>query len=489
MNVGSPEERMMRRTLIAVLLYFLIGNLEATALGFKPPINYGVGTFPDSIAAGDFNRDGKLDLVVANYSSTAVSVLLGNGNGTFQPKVDYAVDYGASSVGVGDFNHDGKLDLVVTTQGDAFGGTLGVLMGNGDGTFQPYIDYPTAYGPYSVAVADFNGDGNADLATANYALGGYTVSVLMGNGDGSFQPHVDYGTGGGRSIVASDFNADGKLDVASADTFGNTVSIYLGNGDGTFQPPVTYPSGNEPDTVAVGDFNGDGKPDLATANEGSTFSILLGNGDGTFQPRIEYPTLYGQSLAVGDFNGDHKDDLAIAHFQYPFTVGVLLGNGDGTFQPELQFATGPYPNALALADLNADGADDVMTANGYFFSRPLHPATAPVRPNDGDTISVLLNTGGTFLKTTSSANPSTLGQPVTFTTTVKASLKGAGSPTGKVIFMDGAITLGSGTLVNGQASFTTSRLSVGIHKIRAGYSGDGTFNPHRAKAIVQVVAH
>src|SRR5205807_1584886 len=112
---------MMRHTLIALLLYFLIGSPAATALGFKPPIDYGVGDFPDSIASGDFNRDGKLDLVVANYSSVVLSVLLGNGNGTFQPKVDYAVDFGASSVAVGDFNHDGKLDLVVTTFSDAFG--------------------------------------------------------------------------------------------------------------------------------------------------------------------------------------------------------------------------------------------------------------------------------------------------------------------------------------------------------------------------------
>ncbi len=478
MKACFPEERIMRHALIAVLLYFLIGTMAATAVGFKPPVDYGVGTYPDSIAAGDFNRDGKLDLVVANYSSTAVSVLLGNGNGTFQPKVDFAVDYGAGSVAVGDFNHDGKLDLVVTTQSGAFGSALGVLMGNGDGSFQPYVDYPTAYGPYSVAVADFNGDGNADLATANYAVPGLSVSVLLGNGDGSFQPHVDYGTGGSRSIVTSDFNADGKPDLASADTFGNTVSIYLGNGDGTFQSPVAYASGSKPDTVAVGDFNRDGKPDLATANEVSTFSILLGNGDGTFQPPVEYPTLYGQSLAVGDFNGDHKDDLAIAHFQYPFTAGVLLGNGEGTFQTELEYMAGAYPNAVALADLNADGADDLMTANGYFFARP----------KDGDTISVLLNTGGTFLKTTSSANPSTLGQPVTFTTKVKASLGGVGSPTGKVVFMDGALTLGSGTLTSGQASFTTSRLNVGLHKIRARYSGDGTFNPHRAKTIVQKVA-
>ena len=467
----------MLRHSLAVLLFLVIGTLAATAVGFKTPVNYGVGTFPDSIVAGDFNRDGKLDLAVANYSDIKVSVLLGNGDGTFQARMDYAVDYGGSSVAVGDFNHDGKLDLVVTTSSDAYGSAVGVLLGNGDGTFQPYLDYPTAYGPYSVAVADFNGDGNADLATANYASGGFSVSVLMGNGDGTFQPHMDYGLGGSRSIVASDFNGDGKPDLVAADTFSSTVSVYLGNGDGTFQPPVAYGAASQPDTVAVGDFNRDGRPDLATANEGATFSVLLGNGDGSFQAPVTYPTVYGQSLAVADFNGDMRDDLAIAHFQYPWTVGVLLGNGDGTFQGELQYATGAYPNAVAVVDLNTDGAVDLMTADGYFFAQA----------NDGDVISILLNTGGTSIKTTSSANPSRLRQPVTFTATVRASLRGAGSPTGKVTFTDGAITLGSGTLVNGQASITTSRLNVGIHKIRAKYSGDGTFNPHAAAAIAQRV--
>ena len=463
----------------AVLLYLLIGTLMATAVGFKPPVNYGVGTYPDSIAAGDFNRDGKLDLVVANYSDITVTVLLGNGDGTFQPRMDYPVDYGSSSVAVGDFNHDGKLDLVVTTSSDAFGSAVAVLLGNGDGTFQPYLDYPTAYGPYSVAVADFNQDGNVDLATANYASGGFSVSVLMGNGDGSFQPHMDYGAGGSRSIVASDFNGDGKPDLAATDTFGGTVSVYLGNGDGTFQIPVAYTAGSQPDTVAAGDFNRDGKPDLVTANEVATFSVLLGNGDGSFQAPLTYPTVYGQSLAVADFNGDMRDDLAIAHFQFPWTVGVLLGNGDATFQSEVQFTTGAYPNAVAVVDLNTDGANDLMTANGYFFAQP----------NDGNAISILLNTGGTHLKTTSSSNPSKFGQPVTFTTNVKATLKGVGSPTGKVIFADGMTILGTATLVNGQASLTTSGLSVGIHKIRAKYSGDSTFNPHPAATIVQKVMH
>jgi hypothetical protein len=210
---------------------------------------------------------------------------------------------------------------------------------------------------------------------------------------------------------------------------------------------------------------------LVTANNyDNTVSVLLGNGDGTFQAHVDYGAGDGpSSVAVRDFNGDGKPDLVAANFRGN-SVSVLLGNGDGSFQGHMDYGAGNGPVSVAVGDLNRDGAADLTVANFY-----------------GDNVSVMVNTGGTFVATTSSANPSKPGQAVTFTTTVVASLQGVGAPTGTVTFKDGSITLGTASLVSGQASFTTSGLKVGIHKIRARYSGDSTFNPHEAQPIRQKV--
>jgi hypothetical protein len=209
-----------------------------------------------------------------------VSILLGNGDGTFQPAVNYAVVNEPVSVAVGDFNGDGKRDLAVANYG-GFRGRISILLGNGDGTFQPAVDYAVD-SPTFVAVADFNGDGKRDLAVTNYDL--YTVSILLGDGHGTFQLAGSYAVGiHPRSVAVGDFNGDGKRDLAVANwDYSLTLSILLGNGDGTFQPAVDYAVGSLPSSVAVGDFDGDRKPDLAVAN-GSVVTILLGNGDGTFQ--------------------------------------------------------------------------------------------------------------------------------------------------------------------------------------------------------------
>jgi hypothetical protein len=423
------------------------------------------------VAVGDFRGHGMLDLATANYASDTASVLLGNGDGTFQPHLDYGTGRVPDSVAVGDFNGDGKLDLVVT---NAFSNTVGIMPGNGDGTFQPEVDYRTDNAPVGVAVADFNGDGKLDLVTSNLGFGTTsTVSVFLGNGDGTFQAHADYVTGRSPySVAGGDFNGDGKPDLVTANgvTPNSTVSVLRGNGDGTFQAHADYVTGEDPVWVAVGDFNRDGKPDLVTANNISdTVSVLLGNGDGTFQPHVDYGAGLGpRAVAVSDFNGDGKLDLATANYTSN-TVGVLLGNGDGIFQAHVDYRTHIWPTSVAVGDFNRDGAPDLVTTNG------------------NSTASVLLNTGGTFVATASSANPSKLGQPVTFTTTVTASLQGVGTPTGTVTFKDGTLTLGTASLVSGQASLTTSRLNVGDRKIRAQYSGDSTFNPHRAIAIIQKV--
>jgi len=322
------------------------------------------GIFPSPVTVGDFNRDGKLDLAVGNMTSSNVSVLLGNGDGTFRSAVDYSTDIGPSSVAVGDFNGDGKLDLVTANSGATAGASpnsVSVLLGNGDGTFQAAVNYGTGSGPMTVAVGDFNGDGKLDLVTANSSSN--NVSVLLGNGDGTFQAAVNYGSVPEPFAIATgDFNHDGKLDLAVTSDIGGSVSVLLGKGDGTFQAPVNYSVGLTATSLAAGDFNGDGKLDLAVATDSSNnVSVLLGNGDGTFQPAVNYGVgVSPRALALGDFNGDGKIDLVTAN-TYSNNVSVLFGNGDGTFQASVDYPSGsfPQPQSLAVGDFNGDGRLDL----------------------------------------------------------------------------------------------------------------------------------
>ncbi len=343
--------------------------------------------------AGDFNGDGHLDLAVADTGSETVSVLLGNGDGTFQPPAYYAVGTDPDAIVAGDFNGDGRLDLAVENSGsniNFFPGTVSVLLGNGDGTFQSQVTDAVGSRPVSIVAGDFNGDGRLDLAVAN--IGSDMVSVLLGNGDGTFQPQVTYAVGSGPdSIVAGDFNGDGRLDLAVANWNDGTVSVLLGNGDGTFQPQVTYAVGSGPDAIVAGDFTGDGHLDLAVANYfDDTVSVLLGNGDGTFQPQVTYAVGWDPgAIVAGDFSGDGHLDLAVAN-ELSGTVSVLLGNGDGTFQPQVTYAVGSGPDAIVAGDFNGDGHLDLAVANGLYDSDG-NPITG------SDTVSVLLGNGdGTF---------------------------------------------------------------------------------------------
>jgi len=331
-------------------------------LAFGAPTAFGAGSGPTGVATGDFNGDGRLDLAVANLRSNNVSVLLGNGDGTFQAAVNYGAGSRPISVAVGDFNGDGKLDLAVSNNGSD---NVSILLGNGDGTFQTPMDYGAGSLPDSVAVGDFNGDGKLDLAVSND--GSDNVSILLGKGDGTFQAHVDYATGQYPSSVAvGDFNGDGKLDLAVANFGTNNASILLGKGDGSFQTAVDYGAGSNPYSVAVADFNGDGKLDLAVANVGASpanVSVLLGKGDGTFQAHVDYTTgQYPSSVAVGDFNGDGKLDLAVAN-DADSDVSILLGNGDGTFQTSVNYGAGSNPYGVAVGDFNGDGRLDLATAD------------------------------------------------------------------------------------------------------------------------------
>jgi hypothetical protein len=291
----------------------LLGNGDGT---FQPARIYATGSRPLSVQAADLNGDGRPDLVVANFLGNSVSVLLGNGDGTFQPARTLATGANPSSVVVGDFNGDGKADLATA---NTWGEGVSVLLGNGDGTFQPARFVPTGSLPTSLAVADFDRDGKLDLVVGYSVYDG--VSVLPGNGDGTFGPGRFFFTGSGDApvVAVADVNRDGKPDVVVGTQFGvpGTASLLLGVGDGSFQPfrLVDLGSGSAENAAAVGDFNGDGNPDLAV-----TGGVALGNGDGTFQPAQSLGG-GGVGLAVGEFNGDGRTDLATASES---GAGILL---------------------------------------------------------------------------------------------------------------------------------------------------------------------
>jgi hypothetical protein len=260
----------------------------------------------------------------------------------------------------GDFNGDGVLDFAIASYGT---NTVSVFLGNGDGSFQAKPSSVTSTGvdPSSIAMGDFRGAGILDLAVTNSGAG--TVSLLLGEGNGRFQTQKTFPTGGYPSAVAvGDFNGDGYLDMVVANFGDNTVSVLLGNGDGTFQEQKIYATGNSPSSIAIGDLRGSGKLDLVVANNGdSSVSVLLGNGDGTFQDQDTFATgSLPSSVALGDFRGNGILDLVVGSE----TLGVLLGNGDGTFQTQRVLGMSVSPAFVALGDLNADRKLDLVAASG-----------------------------------------------------------------------------------------------------------------------------
>jgi len=290
-----------------------LGNGDGT---FKPKADYAVGNGPDGIAMADVNGDGIPDLVTGNDTGFSVSVLLGNGDGTFQARKDYSTGRYPHWVTLADFNGDHAPDIVETNEGD---NNVGVFLNNGDGTFAAMKTFTTPAEPYSVAAADFNGDGAIDLAVSGY--GNSVVGILLGKGDGTFKTYKQFTTGPGPAVVlAYDFNGDKKLDLATADyNSGQTgsVSILLGNGDGTFGSHTDYPAGTGPDGLAIGKFNGDKFADLAVTDLiGGMLSILPGNGDGTFGAAQSFTTPeYPLGVAAGRFRGQNakSEDVVISN--------------------------------------------------------------------------------------------------------------------------------------------------------------------------------
>jgi hypothetical protein len=370
----DDKNRRVSRTMIALriprVVFASLAILSLTSAPsargqvFLDASTYPTGLDPLVVVTADFNQDGKVDVATANYFGGTISVLLGNGNGTLKAPVDYPSAAGAPRhLVVGDFNADGKPDLAVSDLGPVLcaAPVLSVFLGKGDGTFRPRVDYVTGCDPDWVAVGDFNGDGKQDLVTADYLDN--TSSVFLGNGDGTFQPRlVQRAAAAPNAVEVGDFNGDGKADLATANDVGQIVGVLLGNGNGTFQPSVAYGQSGEAFSLVVEDFNHDGFLDLAVAN--GQLSVFLGNGDGTFRDQLNFPAPGGNIfVTTGDFNGDGNVDLVGSGPE----VALLLGNGDGTFQFADTYG-GISGAGAAVADLNGDGKRDVIMAGGLLFA-------------------------------------------------------------------------------------------------------------------------
>jgi uncharacterized repeat protein (TIGR01451 family) len=369
---------------------------------------YGMG----DVLFGDFNGDGKADLAVSTGDGM-VTVLLGNGDGTFQPAIKSTAPFG--TLASADFNGDGKADLLITTLTG-----VSILLGNGDGAFQPPVLVTSASLSHTyAAIGDFNGDGKADFA---YPTTSGVVDVFLGNGDGTFQLPVAYPGGGlGLStVVVGDFNGDGCSDLAVPM---EPIGILIGNCDGTFQPAVFYDmAGSSPQFAAVADFNGDGIPDLAVAGQYSV-SILLGRGDGTFGTPMVYATgLSSLAIVVGDLNGDGKLDIALTDTDIG-AMNVLLGNGDGTFQNAVSHEVDLNPTGLAIGSLRGNGQADLVTATRSTLSLLLGSPAPDLSLALAHTGSFVQGqTSATYSLTASNVGLAATTAAVTVTATLPASL-------------------------------------------------------------------
>ncbi|CAF1523841.1 unnamed protein product [Adineta ricciae] len=351
----------------------------------------GISSNPYFVVLNDLNNDERLDIVVANNGMGSFGIFFGLGNGTFTNQIVYSMDFSSKpySIAIGDLNNDNYSDIVVANYGDV---TIAIFLGLGNGTFTSPITYKTGtnYGPCFVTLNYFNNDKYLDIAIANYDDS--NIGIFLGFGNGTFSNQAKYSTGAGTcpyAVLAGDFNNDYQIDLAAVTYYGNTIDIFLGFGNGIFGEKVSYwiRDGSLALSLILADFNNDKLLDVAVANSGtSDISIFLGYCCEPFRNQITYDTgdsSYPHSTILSDLNNDYNFDIIVANYGTN-NIGILFGLTNGSFEEQKTYliTSDYFPHAIASADLNNDGWQDIIIAghntnliivflgigNGYFTS-------------------------------------------------------------------------------------------------------------------------
>lgn len=489
------------------------GLLGSASAGFSSPVYIGTSSSPYGIAAADFNRDGKMDVVVPQQQSASIRVFMGNGDGTLQGGIDYSGAAYGTKIVVADFNNDGAPDIAIdNTPQDKF--EFGVFMNNGNGTFAAIARTNNFERVSGLATGDLNGDGNMDLLATSSTSN--LVRLYLGNGNGTFAAAVSYATGSQPSqIETGDLNNDGKLDVVlqNNDYYASSTAIYLGNGDGTLQTPTTLSVANQPSTLKLADFNSDGNLDLAEGAANGGLSIRLGNGNGTFANASTYNVYQALFIDVADIDLDGDLDIAVATYNGR-NITVVRNNGNGTFSNSFSAydAGNNYTYGILAVDLDGGGRPDLLALD-IFSSRFIKvmnqvSASATLTTNalavgshdvfakylgdssygeaDSATTNVAVSAAASTTAVTSNLNPAHILSNVTFTATVTPASGGAA--TGTISFREDDVEFAN-VAVGASNQATTSRtdLATGNHNITAVYSGDGNLSGSTSSNLVQVV--